>query len=90
MIHNIAPVVYFLCAATAFACAWLLLRAYARNRVRLLFWSGLCFVGLTLNNVALIIDRLVLPEIDLWALRLAPAVLGVAALVFGLIWESDG
>lgn len=89
LIHGVAPIVYFLCAATAFACAWLLLRAYARNRVSLLLWSGLCFCGLTLNNIVLIVDRLVLPDSDLWWLRLTPAVLGVAALVYGLIWETD-
>jgi hypothetical protein len=90
VIHAIAPIVYFLCAATAAACATLLLNGYARNRVALLFWSGLCFIGLTLNNVALILDRLVFPELDLWWLRLGPAVLGVCALVYGLIVESDG
>lgn len=90
LIHGVAPVVYFLCASMAFACAWLLLRAYARNRFRLLLWSGLCFVGLTLNNIALIVDRLVVPDSDLWWLRLAPAALGVTALVYGLVWESDG
>ena len=31
-------------------CAFLLLRAYARVRKRLLLWSGLCFAGLTLAN----------------------------------------
>jgi hypothetical protein len=90
MIHAIAPIVYFLCAATAAACAYLLLRAYRRNGVGLLLWSGVCFVGLTVNNVALVLDRLVFHHVDLWLLRLVPALLGVAALVYGLILESDG
>ena len=48
-----ASVVYALCALTSLACAVLLLRAYRRSWARLLFWSGLCFVGLALNNVLL-------------------------------------
>ena len=45
--------VYLLCALTSLACAVLLLRGYFRTRVRLLLWSGLCFVGLALNNALL-------------------------------------
>ncbi len=37
-------------------CAFLLLRAYARVRQRLLLWSGLCFVGLTISNAILFVD----------------------------------
>ena len=46
--------VYVLCALTSIACAVLLLRGYFRTRVRLLLWSGLCFVGLALNNALLV------------------------------------
>ena len=46
--------------------------------------------GQILHEFALVLDRLVFPDVDLWLLRLLPALLGVAALVFGLIWESDG
>lgn len=87
--HFVAAVVYLLCAATAGACAFLLLRAYSRQRVALLLWSGLCFVGLTLNNVALIADRLIFPGMDLWLMRALPAVLGIGALLYGLIFEVD-
>lgn len=38
--------VYILCGLTSVLCAVLLLRSYARKRVRLLLWSGLCFAGL--------------------------------------------
>ena len=44
-----SAVIYSLCALTSVACAWFLLRAYARTRHRLLFWSGLCFVMLTVS-----------------------------------------
>jgi hypothetical protein len=36
-----AAAVYVLCALTSLACAVLLLRSYARRRVRLLLWNGL-------------------------------------------------
>lgn len=81
-------VVYALCALTSIACSWLLLRGYARSRVRLLFWSGLCFAGLALNNVLLFIDLRVLPETDLSLVRSIPAVAGIAALIYGLVWET--
>ncbi|HEY2323662.1 MAG TPA: DUF5985 family protein [Thermoanaerobaculia bacterium] len=81
-------VVYALCALTSIACAWLLLRGYARTRVRLLLWSGLCFTGLALNNILLFIDVRVLPDVDLSIVRTIPAVLGVLLLVFGLVWET--
>ncbi|HEY4640807.1 MAG TPA: DUF5985 family protein [Thermoanaerobaculia bacterium] len=83
-------IVYALCAITSAACAWLLLRSWMRSRLRLLLWSGLCFVGLTLNNIALFVDLRVLPELDLSIWRTIPAVAGVVVLVFGLVWETRG
>ncbi len=85
----IALVVYVLCALTAAACAFLLLRGYARSGVRLLFWAGVCFIGLALNNFMVFIDVIVFPSIDLWLLRQGPALLGVLSLVYGLVWESS-
>jgi hypothetical protein len=84
-----AKVTYLLCALTSLTCAWLLLRAYTRSRFRLLLWSGLCFAGLTLNNVLLVLDRLVFTEVDLSPLRLVTAFVALALLVFGLVWERE-
>lgn len=84
-----ATFVYVLCALTSLAAAVLLLRGYARSRARLLLWSGLCFVGLFLNNVLLIVDERVVPLNDLSAWRSLPALIGVSLLVYGLIWESQ-
>ena len=81
--------VYLLCAATSGACALLLLRAYHRTGTRLLLWSSLCFVGLTLNNALLIVDLIVVPDVDLSTWRLVPAVAGVGLLLYGLVWESE-
>ncbi|MGH9942210.1 MAG: DUF5985 family protein [Pyrinomonadaceae bacterium] len=82
-------VIYLLCAVTASFCAWLLLRAYRRSRYRLLLWGGLCFVGLTLNNVLLVVDRLVVSYVDLSTWRLVLALVSLMVLLYGLIWESE-
>lgn len=84
-----AEAVYLLCAVTSSLCALLLLRAYARTGTRLLMWSGLCFLGLALNNALLVVDLIIVPDADLSTWRLVPAVLGVALLLYGLIWESE-
>ncbi len=84
-----AGIIYTLCALTAFGCALLLLRGYRRSKSRLLLWSGLCFVGLSLNNFLLVVDLLILPQIDLSTLRLMPAIIGMILLVYGLIMENE-
>ncbi|HEX8432839.1 MAG TPA: DUF5985 family protein [Longimicrobium sp.] len=83
-----ATLVYVLCALTSMACAALLLRGYFSTRARLLLWSGLCFAGLALNNILLVIDLRVVPTMDLSVWRSVPAVIGVALLMYGLVWES--
>jgi len=85
-----APVIYSLCALTSLLCTWLLLRSYFANRYRLLLWSGLCFAGLSVNNVLLVIDRLILPTaVDLSTLRLAVGLIALLPLLYGLIWEEE-
>ncbi|MES2323668.1 MAG: DUF5985 family protein [Pseudomonadota bacterium] len=82
--------IYSLCTLTSLACAWLLLGSYRRTGHPLLFWSGLCFVGMTLNNVLLMLDKLVFPTtIDLLPWRLAAAFVSVCLLLFGLIYEKE-
>ena len=82
-----ASVVYALCALTSILCAVLLLRGYARTRAALLLWSGLCFMGLFLNNALLMVDARI--EHDLSVIRTLPALLGVMVLLYGLIWDSE-
>jgi hypothetical protein len=80
---------YLLCTATALACTVLLWRGYRRSKVRLLLWSGLCFLAMTLENAILFVDRVITgPEVDLSLLRLTAALVGIVVLVFGLIWED--
>ena len=84
-----AALIYTLCALTCLLTAVLLLRSYQKTRVHLLLWSGLCFVGLTVSNVLLVLDRIVYPDMDLSLPRLASAFVGMMLLLYGLVWESD-
>lgn len=81
--------IYSLCALTCLAAFVLLVRSWRATRFRLLFWSALCFAGLTLNNVLLVADKLFLPDIDLTTWRLVTALIAVLLLVFGLVWEEE-
>ena len=87
--QTMAEIVYALCAATAAACAAMLLRAYSQTRFRLLLWSGLCFVGLTLTNLLLVLDKLVVPDIDLSILRLLVGLVSLLVFLVGLILEGE-
>lgn len=84
-----AGVIYALCALTALCCAILLLRGYSASRAHLLLWAGLCFLGLTLNNVLVIVDLVVAPENDLRFARAVAGLLSMGTLLFGLIFEKE-
>ena len=85
--NPLGGVLYGLCALAALACALLLLRAYAASGARLLLWGGLCFVGLTVNNVLLVVDLLFVPNVDLFTWRNVAGLAGMGVLVWGLIWD---
>jgi hypothetical protein len=83
-------VLYALAVLTCLACTVLLFRGYARSGLRLLLWSALCFVFLTLNNLLLFFDLVVFPaEVDLRPYRLSAALVGLAFLIYGFIFESE-
>ena len=85
-----APIVYILGTLTTMLCAVMLLRGYAQSRAKLLLWSGLCFAGMTVSNVLLFIDLVLLTaSTDLYLLRLATAAVAMLLLLYGLVWESD-
>lgn len=84
-----SSITYTLCALVAFLCAYLLLAAYRRQGYRLLLWSGLCFAGFTANNVLLIFDKVVYPDVDLSVYRTSVALLSLMVLLYGLIWDAD-
>ena len=85
-----AEVVYVLCAVTSAVCAALLLRAWLRTRVRLLLWSTLCFALLTVNNVLLVVDLVVIaPQTDLVELRTGTGLAGLLLLLYGLVYDRS-
>jgi hypothetical protein len=81
--------VYLLCFLTSAACALLLARSYRRTGARLLFWSGLCFLFLAANNLVVIFDLLVLPQVDFRLARYALALAALGVLLFGFIWDLE-
>lgn len=82
--------VYILGAVVAAVCAALLLRRYAEVRHRLLLWSGLCFVFLTISNSLVFVDLVLLPvDVSLYLPRLITAALAMSLLLYGLIWDGD-
>ena len=81
--------VYILNSVTFATCSTLLGRAYWRVRQRLLLWSALCFAGLAMSNLLIFVDLVMLPQTDLYLLRLTTAAVSMLLLVFGLIWEGE-
>lgn len=85
-----AALIYSLCALTSITCLVLLWRSWRASGARLLFWSALCFGALSINNVLLVVDRVILPtEISLYNWRLVAAMAAVLLLLVGLIWEEE-
>lgn len=82
-------IIYSLCALTALLCAVLLFRSYARFRHRILLWSGLSFSILFINNGLVVIDKVLVPTVDLSIWRHACALVALMPLLYGLIWEED-
>ncbi len=86
----IAPlVIYGLCMLTALLCAWLLLQAYSKTRYRLLFWCSVFFSMAAMNNVFLVVDKVVFPDVDLMVYRYAVALVGLMILLPALILEKE-
>ncbi len=80
--------IYLLGALVTLACAVLLLRAYVRVKRKLLLWSGICFAGLTISNILILVDLVIFPGVDLYVFRLSTAAFAMAILLYGLIWDS--
>jgi hypothetical protein len=85
----IAEIVYILCAVTSVLCAVLLLRQYRATPNRLLFWSAGCFVCLAASNVLLYVDLVILPNIDLSALRNIIMLVGISMLLTAQTMETQ-
>ncbi|MGA7521855.1 MAG: DUF5985 family protein [Acidobacteriaceae bacterium] len=87
--NALAPAVYIFGFLVTLACGVLLFRAYAAVRKRLLLWSAICFCGLALSNLLVFVDLVLLPNINLYLLRLITAAIAMLLLLYGLIWEGQ-
>ena len=85
---TIAKAIYLLCAAASLVVALMLLRQYLKSRTRLLLWSLVCFTGLAANNVLVYIDLVVYTGVDLSVYRSAAGAAAMAAMLYGLVWET--
>lgn len=85
-----AAIIYGLCAVTSALCASLLLHAYWKTAYRLLLWSGLFFTISTVNNLLLMLDKVIFPvEVDLSIPRYLLALTALGSLFKGLIFDEE-
>jgi len=83
-------VLFALAVLTSLACTLLLFRGYLQTRLRILMWSALCFVCLSINNMLLFVDLVILPsDVDLRVFRHGTALVGMLFLIYGFIRESE-
>jgi len=80
---------YLLAVLTCLTCTVLLFRGYHSSGVRLLLWSAICFVFLTLNNLLLFFDLQVFTHMDLRPYRLVAALVGLAFLLYAFLFETE-
>lgn len=81
-------VAYALCAITSGVCFALLLRAYLKNRTRLLLWCSIGFFLFALQNIVLFLDLVIIQQISLAIWRTSIGFLAAAVMSLGLIWEQ--
>lgn len=81
--------IYAACALTSIACFLLLWRSYAQSRAGLLFWSAMCFAGLSVNNVLLVLEGLDLVGNGFDTVRLFAAFGAVCFMLYGLVMAEE-
>jgi len=90
MMAELGPaIVYGLCLLASGLCALLLLRSWRQSRSRLLLWTATAFVFLAINNLFLVGDMVIFPEVNLWYFRQAASLVAIGVLVYGFIWEAE-
>ena len=89
MEESFPAAVYVRCLITRSACAFLLGRSYRSSRAPLLLWSAACFALLAANNLLLVLDLLVFPDVNLRVARLLLSLSAVAVLIVGFVWEAE-
>jgi hypothetical protein len=84
-----AELIYGLCTILSLAIAVMLWRQHRRSPSRMIYWTALCFTGLALSNLVLVVDKLVFPDLDLRVLRHSISLLSIGLLLFGLVYEDE-
>lgn len=84
-----AELIYGLCTILSASIAVMLWRRHRRMPARMIYWTALCFSGLALSNLLLVVDKLILPEVDLRVLRNSVSLLSIGLLLFGLVYEDE-
>ncbi len=83
-----AEFIYVLCALSSLLCAYLLIGGYRQNPTTLLLWSAICFLGLALSNILLVVDLMIIDSIDFAMWRAGVTLASMASLIFGLVWDE--
>lgn len=78
---------YLLCFLTSLSCCLLLIRSYRRTASRVLLWTAACFVLLAIDNLLVVLDLIVLPNVDLSVPRLLATLFAVSTLLVGFVGE---
>lgn len=81
--------IYILCLLASLGCAAVLFASFRRNATRLALWTALCFALLALNNLFVVLDILVLPDVDLVPARKLTSLAAAAVMVAGFVWETE-
>ncbi len=89
MVGMVSNLVYLLCFLASALCAGLLLRQYRNVASPILLWSSTCFTLLAITNLLVVIDKVLLPELDLRLARLLMTLIAVMVLLVGFIWEAE-
>lgn len=80
--------VSILCAITSLVCTVLLLRSVRKGASPLIGWTAVCFLALTVANILLFVDLVLVPQVDLSVWRTGVSFAGGSLLLFGLIRSS--
>ena len=84
-----AELIYGLCTLLSTAIAVMLWRQHRRSPTRMIYWTALCFSGLALSNLLLVLDKLVFADVDLRLLRHTVSLASIGLLLFGLVYEDE-
>jgi hypothetical protein len=84
-----AELIYGLCTVLSLVIAVMLWRQHRRAPTRMIYWTALCFSGLALSNLLLVLDKMVFIQVDLQVLRHSASLISIGLLLFGLVYEDE-